>query len=43
MMEFVSWFLMQLPDFLLTPPVSAFTGFGILFVVSRLVSRMIHI
>lgn len=43
MMNFVAWFLAQLPDFLLTPPISAFTAFGILFVVSRLVGRMIHL
>lgn len=42
-MNFVSWFLAQLPEFLLTPPISAFTGLGILFVVSRLFGRMIHI
>lgn len=42
-MTFVSWFLVNLPQFLLTPPISAFTGLGILFVVSRLFSRMIHI
>lgn len=42
-MSFVSWFLVQLPDFLLTPPISAFTGLAILFVVARLFSRMTHI
>lgn len=43
MRAFVAWFLVQLPEFLLAPPISAFTGFAILFVVSRLFSRMIHI
>lgn len=42
MMDFVSWFIAQLPGFLMTEPISAFTGLAILFVVARLVSRMMH-
>lgn len=42
MMDFVSWFVAQLPDFLMSEPISAFTGLAILFVVMRLVSRMMH-
>lgn len=43
MMDFVLWFLGVLPGFLLTPPISAFTGFFFLFVTGRLVSQMIHL
>lgn len=43
MMTFTSWFLVNLPEFLLSPPISAFTGLAILFVVVRLVHRMIRI
>lgn len=43
MMDFTVWFVGQVPDFLMTPPISAFTGLAILFVVGRLVSRMMHL
>jgi len=43
MMDFVSWFVAQLPGFLMSEPISAFTGLAILFVTMRLVSRMMHI
>lgn len=42
MMTFTTWFLSQLPSFLMTAPISAFTGLAILFVVARLVDRIIH-
>lgn len=43
MMNFVTWFMSQLPDFLMTEPISAFTGLAILFVVAALFRRMIHL
>lgn len=43
MMDFALWFLTELPDFLLTPPISAFTGFFFLFCVAELVRRIIHL
>lgn len=42
MKDFVVWFLGQLPDFLMSEPISAFTGLAILFVVASLVRRMMH-
>lgn len=42
MMDFALWFLNQLPGFLMTPPISAFTGLAVLFVVAALVDRIIH-
>lgn len=42
MMDFTTWFISQLPGFLMSEPISAFTGLGILFVVVRLVSRIMH-
>lgn len=42
-MDFTVFFIGELPEFLLTPPISAFTGLAILFVVGRLVSRMMHL
>lgn len=41
-MDFSLWFMSQLPDFLMTPPISAFTGLAILFVIAALVGRMMH-
>lgn len=43
MKTFIAWFLVNFSDFLLTPPISVFTAFAILFVVSRFFDRMIHI
>lgn len=43
MMTFCSWFLTQLPDFLLSEPISAFTGLAILGLVVSLFQRIIHI
>ena len=43
MMEFSLWFLTELPDFLMSPPISAFVGFWFLFVVVRLFRRMTNI
>lgn len=43
MMDFALWFLNQLPEFLLTPPISAFTGLAVLFVVAELVRRIINL
>lgn len=33
MMDFVSWIFSELPDFLLSPPISAFVGLVLLFFV----------
>lgn len=43
MMNFSLWFLEQLPEFLMTEPISAFVGFGFLFVIVALVRRMINL
>lgn len=41
-MNFSLWFLSQLPDFLMSEPISAFTGLAVLFVVVSLFNRIIH-
>lgn len=43
MMDFALWFLQELPDFLLAPPISAFTGLIVLSWVITLFWRMINI
>lgn len=40
MMNFVTWFLGQLPTFLLTPPISAITGLCILALVVAVTRRI---
>lgn len=42
MMDFVVWFMSQLPGFLMSEPISAFTAFAILFAVASLVRYMMH-
>ena len=42
MKDFVLWFMSQLPDFLMSDPISAFTGLAILFAVAALVRFMMH-
>ena len=43
MMTFVSWFLNELPNFLMAEPVCYFVGFGFLFVVLALFKSIINI
>lgn len=43
MMDFTSWFLSELPDFLLAEPICYFVGFACLFIVADLVKRIINI
>lgn len=43
MMDFIVWFLGVLPEFLLTPPISAFTAFFFLFALGRIVHQMMYI
>lgn len=43
MKEFVLWFLVQLPDFLLSEPICYLVGFFFLFVVIVLFQRIISI
>lgn len=43
MMNFVSWFIAQLPGFLMAEPISAFTAIAILCAVASLVRRMMHL
>ena len=43
MMDFCTWFMSQLPGFLMTPPISGLVGLGILFVIARLFRRMINL
>lgn len=42
MKDFVVWFISQLPGFLMSEPISAFTAIAILFVVASLVRYMMH-
>lgn len=42
MMTFCTWFIGQLPTFLLSEPISAFTGLAILSFVVQLTRRIIH-
>lgn len=43
MKDFVSFFVAQLPAFLMAEPISAFTGLAILSVVVGLFRRIIHL
>lgn len=43
MMNFVTWFISQLPAFLMAEPISAFTAIALLFAVGSLVRRMMHL
>lgn len=43
MMVFVSWFLEELPNFLMREPICYFVGFGFLFVVLALFKSIINI
>lgn len=42
-MDFVVWLFGQLPDFLLSPPISGFTAICLLAAIGRLVHRMVHL
>ncbi len=42
-MDFALWFLQQLPDFLLSPPISAFVGMILLSWVISVADRLIHL
>lgn len=41
--SFVMWFLGELPDFLLTPPVSLFVGFGLLAFTIKVFKSIINV
>lgn len=43
MKDFVMWFLVNLPDFLMAEPICYLVGFGFLFVVVALFKSMINI
>ena len=43
MQAFVSWFLTQLPAFLMSEPISYFIGFAFLILVVRIIRDIIHI
>lgn len=43
MIEFTTWFLTELPDFLLAEPVVYFVGILVCFGVVRLLSMLFHI
>ena len=43
MQNFALWFLSEIPDFLLKPPISAFVGLCLLFVVIKLFGSIIKI
>lgn len=43
MMDFVTWFISQLPGFLLSEPISAFTGLAISAFVIRLIQHIFNL
>lgn len=43
MMTFITWFLEQLPAFLMSEPICYFVGFAFLFVTVALFQRIINI
>lgn len=43
MMDFTSWFLSELPNFLFAEPICYFVGFACLFVVAGLVRQIINL
>ncbi|MBR3952732.1 MAG: hypothetical protein IKJ82_03880 [Oscillospiraceae bacterium] len=43
MREFALWFLTEIPDFLLSPPISAFVGVILLFVIIKVMTSIIKI
>lgn len=43
MMDFTSWFLSELPDFLMAEPICYFVGFACLFLVAGLVRQIINL
>ena len=43
MMDLMSWFLTQLPPFLMSEPISGFVGFGFLFVTLALFKAIVNI
>lgn len=43
MKDFVLWMIQTVPQVLLKPPISAFTGVMLLYFTGWLLSRMLHI
>lgn len=43
MMDFCTWLLPNIADFLLTPPISAFTGVALSFWVLGLIRRLLFL
>lgn len=43
MQDFALWFLSEVPDFLMTPPISAFVGLAILIVIIKVMTLIIKI
>lgn len=43
MMSFVTWFIQTIPDFLLAPPISAFTGMALLAFTITILRRLMSI
>lgn len=43
MMDFISWFLTELPDFLMREPICYFVGFAFGFVTIALIRRLINL
>lgn len=42
MMTFIVWFMGQIPAFLMSEPISAFTAIAVLIAVAALVRQIIH-
>ncbi len=43
MQNFALWFLTEIPEFLLTPPISAFVGVALLIVIIKVMTSIIKI
>lgn len=43
MQDFALWFLTEIPEFLLTPPISAFVGIALLIVIIKVFASIIKI
>lgn len=43
MMEFITWFLTELPGFLMSEPIIYFVGFAMLFVTVGLIKEILWI
>lgn len=43
MRDFVLWFIQEIPEFLLQPPISVFVGMALLAFAINILRRMMHL